>query len=402
METNYITDFFQKTTTDSSSLTINILIALGLSLLLSWIIMFVFNRYIYRAIKHIAEKSSTKWDDILLEKKLFHSLSFLIPVAIFWLSFSYIEWEWKEFIQKFIGAWAIAVLGIIINNFLESINSIYETYEVSKNRPIKSLLQAIKIVIFLILVIIIISIFVGKSPVAIFGFLGAGAAVITLVFKDSIVGFVSGVQLVTNNMVKIGDWIVTPNGTADGEVIEISIYTIKVQNWDKTISSIPAYKLMSESFVNWKGMEEGGGRRIKRSINIDQTSVHFLTNEEIEFMKSSEYLKPYIEKMLSMLDAYKGNDKHGIDTTKLTNLGIFRIYLSQWLEANPDINQQMTHMVRQLQPTPAGIPIEIYCFSQRKAWIEYEVVQADLFDHILSVVSYFNLKIYQYNQVIEK
>ena len=226
--------------------------------------------------------------------------------------------------------------------------------------------------------------------------LSAFAAVLMLIFKDAILGFVAGVQLIVNKMVTIGDWIVMPSANADGEVREISLTTVKVQNWDKTISTIPTYKMVSESFTNWRGMQESNGRRIKRSVNIDVQSVHYLSDGELEALKKSNLLKEYIKSKLSELERKNNVLETPLDKQQLTNIGIFREYMEAWIAQNPDIAQDMTHMVRQLQPGPTGVPWEIYCFSARQAGVEYEKVQSDLFDHLFAVLPLFNLRIFQY------
>ena len=229
--------------------------------------------------------------------------------------------------------------------------------------------------------------------------MGASAAILMLVFKDTILGLVASGQVSANNMVKPADWIEMPSRKADGTVLEITLNTVKVQNWDRTISTIPTYALVSESFTNWKGMEESDGRRIKRSIYIDMRSVKFCPPELIEKLKRIHFVKDYIEQRSKEIEEY--NAKMGFDTTipvngrRMTNLGIFRRYLEFYLRNNPKINQGATLMVRQLQPTELGIPIEIYCFSTEKAWVIYEGVQADIFDHVLSVVPEFELRIFQ-------
>lgn len=290
----------------------------------------------------------------------------------------------------------VVVSMIIFSNLLSTINNIYESYPIAKNRPIRVFIQVLKTFIYTVVVIIVISIMVNKSPEHLIVGLGAFAAVLLLIFKDSILGFVAGVQLLANKMIRIGDWIVMPSNNANGVVLEINLYTVKVQNWDMTISTIPTYQLVSQSFINWRGMQESNGRRIERYVSIDISTVHFLSPEEIEGFRSSVYLKEYIEKMLSTLENMNKNKGTILDERKLTNLGIFREYMEFWLEANPDINNDMTHMVRQLQPTAVGIPIQIYCFSLKQEWIAYEKVQSDIFDHILAVVPHFNLKIFQY------
>lgn len=245
--------------------------------------------------------------------------------------------------------------------------------------------------------LIIISIFTRESLAVLLGGLTAFAAVLMLVFQDTILGFVAGIQLSSNNMVRLGDWIVMPSRGVDGEVTEIGLTTVKVQNWDKTITTVPTHKLVSESFTNWRGMEESGGRRIKRSVNIDVSSIHYLSDAELATLGSSQLLRRYMEKKLAELAEYNANRASDLDERRLTNIGTFREYMEQWIESNPDINQDMTHMVRQLQPGPTGLPLEIYCFSAKQRWIDYENVQSDLFDHVYAVMPLFNLRAFQYS-----
>ena len=285
---------------------------------------------------------------------------------------------------------------LIFNTLLNTINKIYESYPIAKNRPITVFIQVLKIFVYSVVAVVVISIMVNKSPEHLIVGLGAFAAVLMLIFKDSILGFVAGVQLLANKMVRIGDWIVMPSNNANGEVLEINLYTVKVQNWDMTISTIPTYQLVSQSFINWRGMQESNGRRIERYISIDISTVHFLSKEEVDTFRTSDYLKEYIEKMLATLQQVNKDKGTVLDERKLTNLGIFRQYMELWLEANPDINNDMTHMVRQLQPTATGIPVEIYCFSLKQEWVAYEKVQSDIFDHVLAVIPHFNLKVFQY------
>ena len=244
--------------------------------------------------------------------------------------------------------------------------------------------------------VIVFSIILGKDPEALLVGLSAFAAVLMLIFKDAILGFVAGVQLIANKMVNLGDWIVMPSANADGEVLEINLTTVKVQNWDKTISTIPTYKMVSESFTNWRGMEESNGRRIKRSVNIDVQSIHYLTPGEIEQLAKSELLKDYILTKKAELDINYADASTPLDGIRMTNIGTFREYMELWIAQNPNIAQNMTHMVRQLQPGPTGVPLEIYCFSARQKWVEYEKVQSDLFDHLYAVVPLFNLRLFQY------
>lgn len=279
---------------------------------------------------------------------------------------------------------------------MDGVNRIYNSYPVARNRPIKVFIQVIKIFVYCVVTVIVFSIILGKDPEALLVGLSAFAAVLMLIFKDAILGFVAGVQLIANKMVNLGDWIVMPSANADGEVLEINLTTVKVQNWDKTISTIPTYKMVSESFTNWRGMEESNGRRIKRSVNIDVQSIHYLTPGEIEQLAKSELLKDYILTKKAELDINYADASTPLDGIRMTNIGTFREYMELWIAQNPNIAQNMTHMVRQLQPGPTGVPLEIYCFSARQKWVEYEKVQSDLFDHLYAVVPLFNLRLFQY------
>ena len=279
---------------------------------------------------------------------------------------------------------------------MTAINKIYESYPISRNRPITFFIQLIKVFLYSVAVITVISILVNKSPEHLIVGLSAFAAVLLLIFKDSILGFVAGLQLTANEMIRIGDWIQMDKNNANGTVLEINLYTVKVQNWDMTISTIPTYQLVSDSFTNWRGMRESDGRRIMRSINIDMHSVHFLSPEEIRKFTTSAFLKDYLDQMLDKLDKANQNKQTVLDERKLTNIGIFRNYMEAWIEANPNINLNMTYMVRQLQPGPTGMPVQVYCFSANKDWKSYEKIQADIFDHIMAVLPEFGLRVFEY------
>ena len=252
---------------------------------------------------------------------------------------------------------------------------------------------------FFIGAIIIVGILINRSPLVLLTGLGASAAVLMLVFKDSIMGFVSGIQLSANNMLKVGDWITMPKYGADGTVIEVTLNTVKVRNFDKTITTIPPYLLISDSFQNWRGMQESGGRRVKRSINIDMNSVCFCTSDMLEKYRRIQLLKEYVESTEQRLASY--NEAHEIDNSVLvngrrqTNLGVFRAYLTSYLKSLPEVNHDLTCMVRQLQPTADGIPLELYFFSSTTVWVDYEGIQADVFDHVLAIIPEFGLRVFQ-------
>lgn len=369
-----------------------ILIVIAVSFLL-----YLFTRkFIAKIILKLIGKTKTHWDDILYNQHFFSKLSFLIPPFATQFTLGYINLNHDDLIRKIISIWIIVVFLLILNALLNAINKIYESYPISKNRPITVFIQITKIFLYCVVGILIFSVLFGKKPENLILGLGAFAAVLMLIFKDSILGFVAGIQLIANDMVRIGDWIVMENNDANGTVLEINLYTVKVQNWDMTISTIPTYQLVSQSFINWRGMEESHGRRIMRSINIDISSVHFLTADEIEKLKESQILSGYINQMISKLQSMNKDKTTIFDERKLTNIGIFRQYMDVWIANNPDINSDMTHMVRQLQPTSAGMPIQIYCFSRIQDWVAYEKIQADIFDHIMAVIPEFNLRVLQF------
>ncbi|HPJ46708.1 MAG TPA: mechanosensitive ion channel [Tenuifilaceae bacterium] len=364
---------------------------------------YITKKIIVAGLTKLSRKTKSVWDDYLVERKVLRKLSHLAPALVIQFTIGVALYDYSPsitlLVEKFTYIYIAAVCVLVLSSFLDAMHDIYQTLEVSKTRPIKGYVQLIKIVVYIFGGIIVISILFNKNPMNLLVGMGASAAILMLVFKDTILGLVASVQVSANNMVKPGDWIEMPSRKADGTVLEITLNTVKVQNWDRTISTIPTYALVSESFTNWKGMEESDGRRIKRSIYIDMRSVKFCPPELIEKLKRIHFVKDYIEQRSKEIEEF--NVKMGYDTTmpvngrRMTNLGIFRRYLEFYLKNNPKINQGATLMVRQLQPTEQGIPIEIYCFSTEKAWVIYEGVQADIFDHVLSVVPEFELRIFQ-------
>jgi miniconductance mechanosensitive channel len=368
--------------------------------LLAWLADFFAKRIFLSVVRKYVQRSENKWDDVLMQRRLFSWFAHLAPALVIYLFTPVIFTDFPEVVAKMIktgtSIYMLIILLIVVNSFLNGIKDIYETLEISKNRSITGYLQVIKILIFSLGIIWIIAIFIGKSPFYLFTGLGAIAAVLLLVFKDTILGFVASIQLSANNMVKPGDWISMPKHNADGTIFEITLNTVKVQNWDKTISTIPTYALVSESFSNWRGMEESDGRRIKRSINIDMNSVIFCTDEMLNRFEKIELLTGYVRAKRVELDQAHSNEQDLFARTrKMTNLGTFRKYIENYLRVHPAINQEMTLMVRQLQPGETGIPLEIYVFSSQKEWTSYEKIQADIFDHLLAFVPEFGLRVYQ-------
>lgn len=376
--------------------TLNVVVRLGVMVVVAWLTYWIARKWLAKLVVRLTGKTATNWDDLMFDSHFFNCFAlFITPIVVQLLS-AYLGWDHSAMVYKVINIWVVVAIVLLVSAVLDGINRIYDSYPVARNRPIKVFIQVIKIFIYCIAVIVIVSIILNKDPRALLVGLSAFAAVLMLIFKDAILGFVAGVQLIANRMVKLGDWIVMPSANADGEVLEINLTTVKVQNWDKTISTIPTYRMVSESFTNWRGMEESQGRRIKRSVNIDVQSIHYLTGEELEVLKKSALLKDYITGKLEELEQYNAEKEMPLDARRMTNIGTFREYMEIWISSNPDIVQDMTHMVRQLQPGPTGLPLEIYCFSRRQKWVEYERVQADIFDHLYAVIPLFHLRVFQY------
>ncbi len=374
-----------------------------ITLFLVAIIIYVIVVYIIKKTIHIfIKKTHSQRDDILIKNNVFSRLCLIIPAYII-----------RNFVTAALPSYPVLASTIVIvtkiyevfiysrvlDAILTTLNDIYDTYEISKSKPIKGFIQVLKIIIYLVCLLLVVAILTQKQLSNILIGLGTLSAVLMLVFKDPILGFVGGLQLTINDMLRIGDWIVMDKSKADGEVLEIGLTTVKVQNWDKTITTIPTYTLISDSFTNWRGMENSGGRRIARSFVIDADTVKFCTPEMLERFKKFQLISKYIEDKEKEIEEY--NKYNNIDTSNLvngrrqTNIGIFRAYLHEYIKDCPYINKDMTFMVRQLAPTEYGIPIQIYAFSSNKEWISYENIQSDIFDHVFAVVSMFDLKIYQ-------
>ena len=345
----------------------------------------------------IIKKSETKWDDYMMESGLFKYLSALVPLIIFQIFLSKLDF-YEMFFDKIIKICVVIIFVLIANAVLEVLGDIYSTYNISKRKPIKSYLQVASLLVSIVAITVSIGILLNRSPVVILSGIGAMTAVIMLIFKDAILGFVASIQLAANNMVSIGDWIEMPGQSADGDVVEINLTNVKVQNFDKTITTIPSYALISNSFRNWKGMQSAGSRRIKRSIFLDSNSVKFLSLEEVKKYKKIDLLKDYIEKKEKEIEKFnsgKNIEKTPVNGRRLTNIGMFRAYVELYLKNSSYINQDLTLLVRQQEPTIQGIPLEIYCFAKTIVWQEYEGIQSDLFEHLIPVIHEFDLAIFQ-------
>ncbi len=371
---------------------------------LSLLANFIAKKILLTAISHYVKKSKIWWDDILLKRKLFDRLAHFAPALVIYFSFGLISGhpEIIHLLRAIVGIYMI-VLGIsLFDALINGFHEIYNNLDVSKDRSIKGFIQILKLVLYFISGILILSIVFNKNPLYFLTGLSAMAAVLLLVFKDTILGFVASIQLTANDMVKLGDWITMPSHGADGNVIEITLNTVKVRNFDKTISTIPTYALVSESFSNWRGMQESGGRRIKRALYINVKSINFCTEEMLEKYEQIRLISGYIQqKRVEIEEDNKARQLKKDDMLngrRLTNIGVFRKYIESYIRNHPKIHgdgSSFIAMVRQLQPTEKGLPLEIYAFSKEQNWAVYEEIQADVFDHLLAVISQFDLMLFQ-------
>lgn len=372
-------------------------------LLVAYLADSICRKILLKVVSRLVKQTKATWDDIVFDRKVMVHLSRMVaPILIYILlplAFSDAGSATLALIMRFCLIFIIIMFLSFISALLTAVYTVYSEKEQFRDRPLKGLLQTVQVILYFVGGIIVVSILIDRSPGVLLTGLGASAAVLMLVFKDSIMGFVSGVQLSANNMLKVGDWITMPKYGADGDVIEVSLNTVKVRNFDKTITTIPPYLLVSDSFQNWRGMQESGGRRIKRSINIDMNSVRFCTPEMLAKYRKIQLLANYVEQTEQVIKEY--NEEHHIDNSILvngrrqTNLGVFRAYLNCYLKSHPSVNHDMTCMVRQLQPTDHGIPLELYFFSATTSWIPYEDLQSDVFDHLLAIISEFDLHVFQ-------
>ena len=377
-------------------------VAIVAVLLLSLVVNFVAKRYIVSSLTYVISKSKSKWDDAVLRQRTLNRIAHLAPAVVIYMLTPIALQGFDPaiaIIRDALLIYMIIIMMLVLDSLLNTVEDIYQTFRASKEIPIKGFIQVLKLALYFVAAIFVISILLNKTPVYLLSGIGALAAVMLLVFKDSILGFVAGIQLAANRMVSVGDWIEMPKYGADGDVLEVALTTVKVQNWDKTITTIPTYALISESFKNWRGMSESGGRRIKRSVNIDMSSIRFCDGEMLERFGKIQYISEYIETKKHELEEFnqatKVDNASLVNGRRMTNIGTFRAYVKAYLQNHPMINKDMTFLIRQLPPTEYGLPIEIYVFSKDKVWANYEAIQADIFDHILAVVPEFDLHVYQ-------
>jgi len=372
------------------------------AMLIAYVIWRITYWLLHLVVPKITSSTKTVWDDALLSNKVLNALALLLPVLLIDRFVPMIFDHNKSVVPFIIGMTAVFIvftIAYIVVTLLNSVKDILNSKPDFRDKPIGSFNQLGKIVTYSVAIILSISIIFDKSPIYLLSGIGAIAAVILLVFKDSILGFVASIQLSANNMVHVGDWVTVPKYNADGDVLEINLTTIKVQNFDKTITTIPTYAFVADSFTNWRGMEQSQGRRIKRAIHIQISSIRFCTPEMIKGFQKISLVKDYINERQNEINAY--NKLKEVDTSvvmngrMLTNVGVYQVYLENYLKASAMINTEMTVMVRQLAASPNGLPIEVYAFSKVKEWKAYEKVMADIFDHALASTSTFGLQIFE-------
>ncbi len=380
------------------SLTLITLAILVSAMMATWIV----RRTLLPVIVGIIRKNGLNWDDSLIEHGFFHKLSWYIPLSVMHICkdlFLERDTPFSLLLSKILLAGVVIVSTLTITALLSSINEIYRSLSRERSAAMRGYTDAARIISYIFCTIFLVSIITGRSPWGLLSLLGGLTAVILLIFKDTLLGFVAHIKLSATDMIRIGDWIEMPQYGADGDVIDISIHCVRVQNWDKTISSIPTYALISNSFKNWRGMSESGGRRIKRAIRIDISSIHFLTDQEFEDLSKIHILEKYLRPRQKEIEAY--NKRHEVDGSsplngrRQTNIGAFRAYAKEYLRNNPQLHSNMTFLVRQLAPTETGLPLEIYVFSKDQIWANYEAIQADIFDHLLAALPYFGLRVFQ-------
>ncbi|HIE4799011.1 TPA: mechanosensitive ion channel family protein [Serratia marcescens] len=380
----------------------SLLMVLGLIVLISVVIHLVLHRVVLAALQRRGQQSQRVWQQAITQYKLFQRVALLLQGVI--ISIQATLWlqsgsQTQAVIVTAAQVWILAFTLLSLFSLLDTLLALLRQSPISNQLPLRGIFQSLKLVAAILIGIMIVSLLMGKSPLLLLSGLGAMTAVLMLVFKDPILGLVAGIQLSANDMLKIGDWLEMPKYGADGAVTDIGLTTVKVRNWDNTVTTIPTYALISDSFKNWRSMSESGGRRIKRSLNIDTGSVHFLSEEEQRRLQRNPLLHSYLNVKTQELSQH--NQEIAVDLAsplngrRLTNLGTLRAYLEAYLRAHPRIHQNMTLMVRQLAPTPEGLPLEIYAFTNTTVWAEYESIQADIFDHILAVIDEFGLRVHQ-------
>ena len=393
-------------------------------LLLALLSNLIAKRFLLRGLKAVALKTRSQWDDVLVERQVFDRLSHLAPALVVYVAAPFLLGQGEDpsallgqgedqsalqgqgedqsavdYLRRVANVWMILAGARALNALLDALVIIGLDKESTRAKPVRSYAQVAQLLVWVSAGILAVAVLMQKSPAVLLTGLGAMTAVLLLVFRDTILGFIASLRIEANEMLRVGDWVEMPKYGADGDVTEIGLHTVKIQNWDKTITTIPTHAFMSDSFKNWRGMTESGGRRIKRSLNLDMRTVRFLDESDVERLSRVKALRSYLEERTAEVEAW--NQEHGVDQSmpvngrRLTNLGTFRAYVESYLRQLGPIRDDMTFLVRQLAPTPEGIPLELYCFSGEQRWAQYEGIMGDIFDHLLSVLDEFGLKPFQ-------
>jgi len=382
---------------------LDILVRVLLVLVTAWLANFVVKKILLRGILAAISYTPVGRDKELFESNVIARIANVVPALVIAYGITTITQlpvEVGIVVRNVCNAFIVLTLARAISGILTVTNTVYERRPDAHQKPIKGYIQVIKIGVYAVAAILVIAALIDRSPVILLSGLGAMAAVLMLVFQDTLLSLVASVQISSNDIIRVGDWVEMPNLNVDGDVIDIALHTVKVQNWDKTISTIPTKRFITDPFKNWRGMQESGGRRIKRSLMLDQNSVHFLSNEELKKLYRFRILRDYLTSKKQEIDEWnqklKDEGKEPVNTRRISNIGTFRAYVVQYLKNHPRINQNMTLMVRQLNPTPDGLPLEIYCFTATTVWAEYEGIQSDIFDHLISILPEFGLRVFQH------
>jgi miniconductance mechanosensitive channel len=397
---SWLTDFFN--VDPQIAYYINLPILILSLLILCFIAWILTKKLIVNSIHKLFLKTKITCDDILIEKKIFDKLAYIIPAFLVIFIVPSIFAEYPT-LSSYIVTLAMAVILLVIIWTIIALLAVFDEIlsksPIFMDKPITSYIQVLNIFVYFIGGILILSLLLGKSPFYFLGAMGAMTAILLLIFKDTILGFVASIQMSVYDMVRVGDWIAMPKYDADGDVMSINLSTVKVQNWDKTITTIPTYAFITDSFKNWRGMSNSGGRRIKRAIYLKVSSFCFCDDQMLEQFKKYALIKDYIlqkEKEIKKTNSTLiDNESNPVNSKSLSNIGVFRVYAENYILANPHINTEMTHMVRQLDPTSQGMPLEIYCFTYEKEWEKFEVVKSDIFDHLLTITSQFKLEVFE-------
>jgi miniconductance mechanosensitive channel len=373
-----------------------------LVIFIAYLSFYITKYVVIRAIHAFFIKTKTKWDDILVENKVFSNLALLVPALIIKSLIPLVFADYEiilPFILKITDIYIVVVFIMTIMSLLNGLETHLVATPMFRNKPLASYTQLSRIIIYIVTGIFILSILMGQSPLYFLSAFGAMTAILLLIFKDTILGLVASVQISANDMIRVGDWVEMPKFNADGDVLAINLNTVKIRNWDKTVTTVPTFYFITDSFKNWRGMQESGGRRIKRSIYINLRSIKFVDIELREKFKRFHLIKDFVTGRQEEIETY--NVLNNVDTSELingrrmTNIGVFRQYTDGFLRTHKGVNQNMTIMVRQLQPEGNGLPLEVYCFTKSVAWVEYEAVQSDIFDHLLAAANHFDLEVFQ-------